>query len=85
MGCKLTAAAALLASESVLFAQPACGAQRGHRIYRVHAAQPEQHIACTVLGCIPVPSACGQTYGRTLSRIPTGYDVIVCPPGCPAP
>jgi hypothetical protein len=44
------------------------------------ARQPEQ-IACTVLGCIPVPPECGQTYGRTRGGIPTGFDVIVCPPG----
>lgn len=39
----------------------------------------ETHIACTVLGCQPVPAGCGQTYGRTFSGRPTGYDVIVCP------
>ena len=41
----------------------------------------EPHIACTVLGCISVPPECGQTYGRTRRGSPTGYDVIVCPPG----
>jgi hypothetical protein len=44
-------------------------------------AQQPQQIACTVLGCIPVPPECGQTYGRTHGGIPTGYDVILCPPG----
>jgi hypothetical protein len=39
----------------------------------------ETHIACTVLGCQPIPPGCGQTYGRTFSGRPTGYDVIVCP------
>jgi len=52
-----------------------------HRRAGHQPAQQQPHIACTVLGCIPVPPACGQTYGRTRSGIPTGYDVIVCPPG----
>jgi hypothetical protein len=43
--------------------------------------QPETHIACTVLGCIPVPPSCWQTEGQTRKGMPTGYDVIVCPPG----
>lgn len=51
-----------------------------HKRAKAQAAA-EQHIACTVLGCIPVPSQCGQTYGRTKRGTPTGYDVIVCPPG----
>jgi hypothetical protein len=44
-------------------------------------AAPPQQIACTVLGCVPVPRGCGQTPGRTWSGMPTGGDVIVCPPG----
>jgi hypothetical protein len=43
--------------------------------------QPQQQIACTVIGCVPVPRGCGQTAGRTRSGTPTGGDVIVCPPG----
>jgi len=31
---------------------------------RVKAVPPHQ-IACTVLGCVPVPRGCGQTPGRT--------------------
>jgi hypothetical protein len=41
----------------------------------------QQQIACTVIGCVPVPRGCGQTPGRTWSGMPTGGDVIVCPPG----
>jgi hypothetical protein len=55
----------------------AAGPAHRHR----QKVQPEAHIACTVLGCIPVPPSCGQTYGRTRNGTPTGYDVIVCPPG----
>ncbi|MBX9840273.1 MAG: hypothetical protein K2Z80_00540 [Xanthobacteraceae bacterium] len=47
---------------------------------RVKAAPPQQ-VACTVLGCVPVPRGCGQAPGRTWSGMPTGGDVIVCPPG----
>ena len=44
-------------------------------------AEPEQRIACTVLGCNPVRPECTSTYGRTAKGIPTGFDVILCPPG----
>jgi hypothetical protein len=43
--------------------------------------QPQQQIACTVIGCVPVPRGCWQTPGRTWQGDPTGGDVIVCPPG----
>ncbi len=43
--------------------------------------QPQQQIACTVLGCVPVPPGCDQRPGRSWSGTPTGGDVIVCPPG----
>jgi hypothetical protein len=43
--------------------------------------QPPQQIACTVIGCVPVPRGCWQTPGRTWQGDPTGGDVIVCPPG----
>ncbi len=46
-----------------------------------HKSEPQRQIACTVLGCIPVPRQCFITYGRTMKGTPTGYDVIVCPPG----
>jgi hypothetical protein len=38
-------------------------------------------IACTAIGCVPVPPGCGRTAGRTRSGSPSGFDVIVCPPG----
>jgi hypothetical protein len=34
-----------------------------------------------VIGCVPVPRGCRPTEGRTWSGMPTGGDVIVCPPG----
>jgi len=42
---------------------------------------PPARIACTVLGCAPIPAACTPVPGRTWSGLPTGYDVILCPPG----
>jgi hypothetical protein len=44
-------------------------------------AQPRAQIACTVVGCIPVPAGCVPRAGRTWSGLPSGFDVIVCPPG----
>jgi hypothetical protein len=45
------------------------------------ATQPPARVACTVLGCQPIPAACTPVPVRTWSGLPTGYDVIVCPPG----
>jgi hypothetical protein len=44
-------------------------------------AQPRPQIACTVVGCAPVPVGCVPRAGRTWSGLPSGFDVIVCPPG----
>jgi hypothetical protein len=43
-------------------------------------ARPPARIACTPLGCQPIPAACTPVPGRTWSGLPTGYDMIVCPP-----
>ena len=41
------------------------------------AAQPQ--IACTVVGCMPVPRGCHPKMGYTMGGTPTGFDVAVCP------
>ncbi len=41
------------------------------------AVQP--HIACTVVGCIPVPPGCHPEMGYTPGGTATGFDVAVCP------
>jgi hypothetical protein len=57
-----------------------------------HARSPRQQddagrgkrqgvIGCTMLGCAPVPPGCGKTMGTTWSGLPTGFEVVVCPPG----
>src|SRR6516225_4762440 len=45
------------------------------------SVQPPARVACTVLGCQPIPGSCTPVPGRTPGGLPTGYDVIVCPPG----
>ncbi|MFY9897718.1 MAG: hypothetical protein WAK67_07960 [Xanthobacteraceae bacterium] len=54
---------------------------RGHSSRHNTVAQQPARIACTILGCQPIPAACSPVPGRTWSGLPTGYDVIVCPPG----
>jgi hypothetical protein len=54
---------------------------RSHSSQHRAAARAPARIACTVLGCQPIPAACTPVPGRTWSGLPTGYDVIVCPPG----
>jgi hypothetical protein len=74
---KATVAAALIAA--LLAAQPASAEQHA-RHHRARAAAPEHKIACTVVGCIPVPAGCEPVEGRTPGGMPTGFDVIACPP-----
>jgi hypothetical protein len=79
----LIVAAALLCG---VLSQPVRGegqmTHSGHSEHRgVAAAQPEPRIACTVIGCMTIPSVCTPVAGKTPGGLPTGYDVIVCPPG----
>jgi hypothetical protein len=74
------ATGSLLASHSNALAR---SHQRSH-LPQPHATatvRPPSRIACTVLGCQPIPAACTPVPGKTRSGLPTGYDVIVCPPG----
>ena len=54
-----------------------------HRVlhHRAPAAPAQQQIACTVLGCAPIPAQCTRVACKTPGGRPTGYDVIACPPG----
>jgi hypothetical protein len=51
--------------------------------HRRHTSRPavQQHVACTILGCEPIPTACVPKEEHSFSGIPTGFDTIVCPPG----
>jgi hypothetical protein len=86
VNCRGLPLAALLACGSLIaFYSDALARsnQRSH-LPQPHAtatAQPPSRIACTVLGCQPIPATCAPVPGRTRSGLPTGYDVIVCPPG----
>ena len=42
-------------------------------------APPQQQIACTVVGCMPVPRGCHPEIGYTPWGTPTGFDVAACP------
>jgi len=70
--------APLILAAAALIAAPTAAVAKTKRPVR---PQPQQQIACTVIGCVPVPPGCGQRPGRTWSGTPTGGDVIVCPPG----
>jgi hypothetical protein len=61
----------------------ASGQRRSHASghHTATTVAPPARIACTVLGCEPIPAACTPVPGRTWSGLPTGYDVILCPPG----
>jgi hypothetical protein len=37
-------------------------------------------IACTVSGCHPIPPGCRPQTGYNWDGIPTGFDIVVCPP-----
>jgi hypothetical protein len=50
-----------------------------HQARGSYAYQPQ--IACTQVGCLPVPRGCYPAGGRTLSDMPSGFDVMVCPGG----
>jgi hypothetical protein len=77
----LLAAGMLVASASTATAAKSQTHSSRHRA--VATAQPPARVACTVVGCQPIPAACRPVPGRTWSGLPTGYDVIVCPPGVP--
>ena len=57
---------------------PASAASTHHKRHsKGAAAQPQ--IACTVVGCMPVPRGCHPEMGYTPDGTPTGFDVVVCP------
>jgi hypothetical protein len=79
------ALAALLALAVLVPSSPLALARKQKRshspAHRTVVTYGPARVACTVLGCQPIPAACTPVAGRTPSGLPTGYDVIVCPPG----
>jgi len=54
--------------------------KRTHKTYpRAPIAMQQPQIACTEVGCLPVPRGCYPTGGKTLDGLPSGFDVMVCP------
>lgn len=53
--------------------------QTHSRAHRRAAVAPQRQIACTVLGCHPVPPGCHPEPQRYFSGMTTGYDTVVCP------
>jgi hypothetical protein len=73
-------AVAAMASSPANAKAPSHHQQRPAAQPRYLAAQQHQ-IACTVLGCQPIPAACYPKEEHSPTGIPTGFDQIVCPPG----
>jgi hypothetical protein len=58
---------------------PASAEPVHHKRHAKAAAAAQPQIACTVVGCIPVPRGCHPEMGYTPGGTPTGFDVAVCP------
>jgi len=70
-----TADTQVLAQAAQTPTPPAPRRKQSHAIRNGSGTQ----IACTILGCSPIPRDCHPEGGRTWDGNPTGYDVIVCP------
>jgi hypothetical protein len=58
---------------------PASAASKHKRHTKAATDRPQQQIACTVVGCMPVPRGCHPEIGYTPWGTPTGFDVAACP------
>jgi hypothetical protein len=67
----------VLVAALALIALPAEAASKKQRYHKGHAAYGAQ-IACTEVGCLPVPHGCHPAPGRTFDGDPSGFDVMVC-------
>jgi hypothetical protein len=82
MNYKLAVAILVVGASGFFCALPANSAQRPrHHHQRSAQPRPQPYIACTMLGCAPVPPGCMPIEGRTPGGMPTGFDVVACPPG----
>ena len=62
-----------------LVLMPASAATKHPKRNSNATAAEQQQIACTVVGCMPVPRGCHPEMGYTPGGTPTGFDVAVCP------
>jgi hypothetical protein len=72
-----------IAIAGALIALPSSATTKHHRHHHVsraarHAYANQPRIACTVVGCLPVPRGCHPEIGYTPDGTPIGFDVIVC-------
>jgi hypothetical protein len=58
---------------------PASAASKHHKSKTKPTTAAQPQIACTVVGCSPVPRGCHPEMGYTSGGTPTGFDVAVCP------
>jgi hypothetical protein len=72
----------LLVMVTALGADPAAAIDHKSRPHVRHhrlAAPTQPQIACTMVGCNPVPPGCHPEPQRYFSGMTTGYDAVVCP------
>jgi hypothetical protein len=62
-----------------LVSMPASAASKHHKGKTKTANAPQTEVACTVVGCAPVPRGCHREMGYTPGGTPTGFDVAACP------
>jgi hypothetical protein len=74
-----TIATVVSAAVLALALMPASAAPVHHKRYTKAATAAQPQIACTVVGCIPVPRGCHPEMGYTPGGTPTGFDAAVCP------
>ena len=69
-----------LAITFALLLVPAVAQAAGQNVrHASRAAYPAQtEIACSVVGCMPVPRGCHRATGRTFDGTPTGFDIADC-------
>ena len=58
---------------------PASAASKHQKRHAKAATAAQPQIACTVVGCMPVPRGCHPEMGYTPGGTPTSFDVAVCP------
>jgi len=73
---------AAISAAVLVGALPAGAAVKNHRhhhsVSRPDAQAGWPEIACTIVGCRPVPPGCYAAMGRTPNGTPTSFDVVVC-------